>query len=151
MNTNENYIQNQFCNYKIALKLKELGFNEECISWYFNDKINNSIHICDILALNKYYKQEDFKNTTNTEYILAPLWQQVIDWFREKHNIYITVNCVNWRDGKQFEGYLCKVQTREMIDKGDYSKYLHLTDLYTNYEEAREQAILKAITLIQKQ
>lgn len=25
-------------------------------------------------------------------YIYAPLWQQVIDWFREKHQLYILIN-----------------------------------------------------------
>lgn len=34
MDTSGNYIRNQFCSYEIALKLKELGFDEKCFAIY---------------------------------------------------------------------------------------------------------------------
>lgn len=63
-----------FVPYELAVKLKEKGFNEECLgSW-------NPVHGLII---------DDEVFTSN---ISAPLYQQVIDWFREKHKIFISIN-----------------------------------------------------------
>lgn len=72
MDTNGNYIQNQFCSYEIALKLKELGFDEECLTsfdpgWNFNVPSGRTKN-------NSNFPNE---NITNQK-CAAPLWQQAI-------------------------------------------------------------------------
>ena len=83
MDINGNYIQSQFCSYEIALKLKELGFDEECIGWY---NLN-------ILCKFGYWKQDKniFCNSElHTGYIAAPLWQQV--WsFLDDNGVIISI------------------------------------------------------------
>lgn len=64
---------NIFIPYYIALKLKILDFNEECFGHY---------GITGILHDTPYYKNI---------YALAPTHQQVIDWLRDNHNIYIEI------------------------------------------------------------
>lgn len=132
MDTNGNYIQNQFCSYEIALKLKELGFDEECLV---------TIHskTKDIIPIYGVYKE----NPKHTDFwIKAPLWQQVIDWFRKKHDIYIYIKPVFDNLGKsEMYQWEMKIRNRVFIKNGDYK------DFY----EAREQAILKAIELCQKE
>jgi hypothetical protein len=56
-------MKNQFTSYEIALKLKKLGFDEECLCVY--DSFNVLIG--------------------------APSYQQIIDWFRSVHKIHITI------------------------------------------------------------
>jgi len=68
-------MKDQFVNFDIAIKLKELGFNEECFGYY-----------C-------YYTQNvvipDQLDAGNRACI-APLWQQVTEWIKLNYNICIT-------------------------------------------------------------
>lgn len=76
-------MKSQFLTYEIALAVKELGFDEECIGFYYNKVYNNEnnfeIAIPDVVKV----------MCAKFNHIKAPLWQQVIEWFRNLHNIYI--------------------------------------------------------------
>ena len=71
MNTQPQTIEEQFVPYEIALKLKQLGFDENVLAefdsnkelLFYNDMAGNTILQCK-----------------------APLWQQAFDWFRERYN-----------------------------------------------------------------
>jgi hypothetical protein len=91
-------IEEQFGPYEMALKLKKRGFNEPCLGTYnsFGDFIfsdseypfpQNTDRLYDILWL------ERIKPYGHTPDMLctAPLWQQIIDWFRVKHNYSIEI------------------------------------------------------------
>jgi hypothetical protein len=123
-------MEEQFVTYEIALKLKELGFDEKCLGIYSGmQKI-----YCDS-------KTEHFTSQEKAQYIfgndkvkciLAPLWQQVIDWFREKDIV---------------------IEIRRNFPKDQYfytvggKTFQHVSDSIFNYLKAREHAILKAIEL----
>jgi hypothetical protein len=96
-------MNNLFVPYEIALKLKELGFNEPCI------KYSNIIKIGDNEEETQFGYTCNIKNGINFNepnyqspgdgagsyvkcynYTSIPLYQQVIDWFREKHKISIS-------------------------------------------------------------
>ena len=70
-------MKKEFATYEIALKLKELGFNEDCFGYFV-------INLQELIIVNTKKHKSDW-------YISAPLWQQVIDWFREEHNIHLAV------------------------------------------------------------
>lgn len=62
----------EFIPYEQALELKELGFDEECLTYYF-----------------KEHKELFFgSKPAYGEVIDAPLYQQAFRWFREKHNLH---------------------------------------------------------------
>lgn len=65
-----------FVPYEIALKLKEKGFDEPCLSWYYQE----SKELCEVTS----YLYEGSKNSENNidrvPFVTAPLYQQVIDW-----------------------------------------------------------------------
>ena len=64
-------MEDQFVTYPLALILKELGFNKQCIAyWYKYGKKNPKLLFYD-------YDEDDMKSKTFT---LAPLWQQAY-WF----------------------------------------------------------------------
>jgi hypothetical protein len=130
-------MEKQFCTYEIALKLKELGFNENCIATF---------------GENQVFDLQDFEQNYDTfpsHIIAAPLWQQVIDWFRDKQNIKIELSFAN-KD----------LNEHEFAVFGDFKEFVTcITDriklgddriVYKSYPECREQAILKAIEFKQK-
>ena len=77
-------MKEQFVPYELALKLKELGFDEECLGAY-NQSDNNKFMIAPQLSS---YEINTGKNSDRTDInvVTAPLWQQAFDWFRERHN-----------------------------------------------------------------
>ena len=94
-------MKEQFCNYEISLKLKELGFDEECFGYYtsmknwmisINPKYNSNPHFIgpnwctEDMKMRFMYVQNSFgdrdstvknsKFTKNIQNVAVPLWQQ---------------------------------------------------------------------------
>lgn len=137
MDTNGNYIQNQFCSYEIALKLKELGFDEECLCTYGIENKSFQRNPSNNMAGEEIEEPYTWKNSLIHQSVMtAPLWQQVIDWFREKKNLNIEIR-LNQDGGYQYN--ICDVRT-PMITLIKIKKI-------KSFDEAREQAILKAFVL----
>lgn len=76
----------EFVSYEQALALKELGFDEPCLAKH------DLKHI--LLRVEECKSQE---NAQEFDYILAPLYQQVFRWFRERFNLdsHIQTYCLN--------------------------------------------------------
>ena len=123
-------MEKQFVTCDIALKLKELGFDERCLGFF---ERKNLIY--------EWSKRYIYRDT-----ISAPLWQEVIDWFIEKYNYNIVILEVDPRyTDKTKPFWLYSIQG---IGK---NTSIILDNLkYDTYYKARESAILKAIEVIQK-
>ena len=121
-------MEEQFCSYEIALKLKELGFDKPCFGSYFTDK---TLWIEDEIEFVLLPQGVEFCCN-------APLWQQAIDWFREKYKI----NCVVGYTDDDKEEFMAIIDRPNQ----DIDYNMNPTE---SYYEAREQAILKAIGLCQ--
>ena len=153
-------MEKQFVTYEIALKLKELDFDEPCFGYYTpmkewmmaGTRINPERHFHGCNWANSdnsmyfMYKQNSFgdrdsvvKNSEFTKAIhnvAVPLWQQVIDWLREKYNLYISI-----------EANFSKKRWYFVVGNlWEYNSGSFFDDFKTHYE-AKEQAILKAIEL----
>ena len=132
-------MKEQFVTYEIALKLKELGFDEECLAYFNNDKYRDLICTCEN-GMDGDFTVHHYSGDVN-----APLWQQVIDWFDNK-NIIIGIDI---NPGTLF--YRVHLYKRYYHNPGRLviRKYF-LSGEFNNFiskEEARKQAILKAIEL----
>jgi hypothetical protein len=71
-------MEKEFVSYEIALALKELGFDEECLANYWEKLF--------------YYKitfNHPATMPNSPESCLAPLKQQVFRWFRNKYDAHI--------------------------------------------------------------
>jgi len=115
-------MEKQFVTPEIASKLMVLGFDEDCMARFEEGKLN-------IIMSNDIGKRK---------FLQAPLWQQVMDWFREKHNIDIELPY-----GGNKCNYYVFVKDDYIYDGKDPKQFI-------TYYEAREQAILKAIELCQR-
>ncbi len=87
-------INKLFVSYDLALLAKEKGFDEEC----FMDWKTPVVHIRGsgerIKRDPDLYKSNHYVSGSDVSYIneiAAPLYQQLVDWFREKHDIHIWI------------------------------------------------------------
>lgn len=130
----------QFVTYEIASEFKKLGFNEPCLGHY-EDNIEIFTHKPIKGKLNLGFlgqcKSEpyDWNNapkwgTKSQIFYSAPLWQQVIDWLSYNHQI--TIRPALYNDNYE-------------VHKIEWDEDSILT--FNN----KEQAILKAIELCQKE
>ena len=143
-------MQREFVTYEIALKLKELGFDEECFAIFFRTILNNGRTVN---YISDDWESPFYKNRTNSEsnsvdIVSAPLWQQVIDWFLKKKHLYIDITFKEVK-GPKIEGINSVYFDIEIysIFGGDAWKKYRFSEISDDYYYAREQAILKAIEL----
>jgi len=68
-------MEKEFIPYEQALALKELGFDEPCIKYYWTDGM-----------FTKTY-ESPFNHNKRDNLISAPLYQQAFRWFREKYQL----------------------------------------------------------------
>ena len=132
-------MEKEFVTYEIALKLKELGFDEPCCALFRHERL------FPILGF-------EIINSIKQSVIAAPLWQQVISWLKNECKLEIEV--FKWVAKCYHNEELATPHYLFDIDKAfEYTNdwiYQSINDdlKYHTYEEAREQAILKAIELI---
>ncbi len=120
-------MQHLFLPYNLALIAKEKGFNEPCLGVYDKEHRNHSLHL---LYTSSYKKFEEMYS------LHAPLYQQIIDWFREKHNIHISVKS----DLARSTAYQYIIETHSVLNK--------YGNLGNSYYEALNKAIEEAFKLI---
>lgn len=127
-------MEKEFVSYKQALALKELGFNESCSGFYFNNQIYNNIEFVNIM--NVGYDSLSDENTT----CLAPLTSQALRFFREKYGLWFVLEC--WDDGLyDFRIYNSKL--KNMLRE----TYNYVSSDFTTYEQAEQAALDKLIEI----
>ena len=130
-------MKEQFVPYDLALKLKEKGFDADCLAGYLLNKDGiTSLIGCGALR----YDTDGFVNPYS-EILPAPLYQQVIDWFRTEHKYSIEI--YNYHESF---GYIWMVKKMEGIYSSQ-SADAESTDK-VEYEIARLESIKEALKLI---
>ena len=132
----------QFCNYEISKKLKDLGFNEKCLAVFYQEKFMNG-HI-EPYVWNLINSIKTNSDCNSIDIVTAPLWQQVIDWLREKYDLHIDNGwCISDPFGNSQYGYGISVYNKI---KDEFI----VRDFNLDYYKAREISILKAIDTIKQ-
>jgi len=86
-------MKDEFVTYEQALALKELGFDESCLAYWFNTTPPNPEGPCIVYHEKPYNNREIIKNVIR-EFCWAPLKQQAFRWFRDKHNLLVTIQAM---------------------------------------------------------
>ena len=148
-------MKEQFVDHEIAVLLKEKGFKEECMAYYeISIKARKDEHDGfsgpfgwkkrEVNFSEGYFENSGLPDNSNEYWLLcgAPLWQQVTDWLREKHSYIINVDFI-------FRPMLASYPawTSELYSMSNYDYIIAEYDRDT-YEEARQEAIKHALTLI---
>jgi hypothetical protein len=126
-------MEKEFVTYEQALALKELGFDEKCLTYYYNE----ILVFTPIPSLNT----NSFWVGKDNNFITVPLKQQAFRWFREKYNIAHEINVYSTTDGYAFSfKILCK----------KYTPFIDANDTWTTYEEAENACVDKLISIAQE-
>lgn len=125
-----NNITGLFVTYEIALKLKEKGFNEQCLA-FFNGVGDDMLQPIDT----------DFINFREIgECVAAPLWEQVINWLRISHNMRISNTFITWRLAELVK---CSLDRCHWFLNGENGLFDDVCE--DDYNIGREKIILKAL------
>jgi len=119
-----------FIPYKLSLKIKQMGFDEECFGFYNKDDNNKAV-----------VRISDASNS-------APTFCQVFRWFRRRFNLHQSII-----KHSGFKTYWCQI---EMIsDKkskiGEYD-VIYATNIsgFTDYNDAEIACLKKMIEIIEQ-
>jgi len=138
----------EFIPYEQALELKELGFGEKCLGFYYTDnQINNKDGLYDVrktFVIDAFQSMEGdsdsyFVNTEDrVDYIAAPLYPQAFRWFREKYDLHAYVDSMRLTTGETVYDYVITITDGEESDDGKN---------WRTYEEAELACIIKLIEI----
>lgn len=84
-----------FIPYELATELKAANYDEPCFMTYYGEG-NIHGHDPDKLYISYGTRNSDllaynYSHGQNKGNVTAPTYQQVIDWFREKHKLFISI------------------------------------------------------------
>jgi hypothetical protein len=120
-----------FAPYQPSLDMKELGFDEPCLS-YFDSRLEHQIGNFDFREVSGY------KESTSA---LSPLYQQAFRWFREKHNLLndVGISAHRRNDVKKW------MYSIIYLDK---NTYIYSEETYNTYEEAESACLDRLIEIV---
>jgi hypothetical protein len=131
-------MEKEFVSYEVALKLKELGFDEPCFTYYYELTSNLRTHLgVDIRNAWTY------SGNKKLGFTLAPLYQQVFKWLRNKYGIDFSINTTysryNENTSKKYSGVI------------DNKTVFINVGFYETFEEAELAGLQKMIKIIEKE
>ncbi len=127
-------MENLFTSYELAVIVKEKGFEGQPIAWYFGDKNNPKL----TKTIGSWYPDKEIC-------ITAPLYQQIVDWLRDQHKIYIIITPFK---GKPYPSALFKKTLYDYIIYCDSIPESETPDKFDTFYEALNEAIVEALKII---
>jgi hypothetical protein len=128
-------MEKEFIPYEQALSLKELGFDEPCIGFYTQNAYGST------LEQKVQYWREPIGGNDDYVFVLAPLWQQAIDWFREEYNYHTPIN-VGIPIGGKIKYFF------NIVKFGKHHKNKFKSKFYSTYQEAELECLKKLIEIV---
>ena len=141
-------MEKYFVNYKQALALKELGFDEPCFRYIYTGDTGNNID---------RYEEVEPSRSINFNHdslcVSQPLKSQVFEWFRKEHKLRANVmDFIDDITGIEWDYEIATIGT----DLDETGNYIPLVDYsiddemrkFKTYEEAESACIDKLIEII---
>lgn len=129
-------MKKEFVPYELAVKLKELGFDEICIASYFIPNLHS-------LKFPNYWKQNSTLSM-GEDGCTAPLYQQAFRWFREKYNLF---GCIDLHSCIPPHWFV-RIDNIVTNDYVFHSEDEHKK--FTTYEEAELACLTKLIEIVEQ-
>ena len=121
-------MEHLFIPYELALLAKEKGFNEPCLASFLT---TGKMTIGSTFGIKNSDLKEGVDFIKYGYIVTAPLYQQITDWFREKHNLVILIQLpfdvffTYSIDGISPNGYYTDSSYKEKKDFVDYYEALN--------------------------
>lgn len=157
----------------LASNLKEVGFDEYCFGFFNGEDITYTTDMCRNTFLTwregtmkgMVFTPEPADADTNPDYerlkwgmkITAPMWQQVVDWFKDKHSMFIDVYPMELNKwGFSIEDISIKGFTRQNGElrksaRPFYTPSCYGAVLFDSHNLALTKAIEESIVIISKE
>ena len=150
-------MKNEFLPYDRALKLKQLGFEDECMA-YYEISVTEVEHEEDgtsgpfgwkqgEVSFEKRFFVNNIKGVdhTNDNWVCAaaPTWRSAFRWFREKYGLFVAPNAISYENGPYL--WFFEVNSTILsfgIDLGE-------TADFETYEEAELACLDKMIEIVE--
>ena len=121
-------MEKEFVTYELALKMKQLGFDEPCLGFY-NKEDRPNLGYC----------TNSFQDDTTLEIkCTAPTFSQAFRWFREEYQLHSTITSISQ---ESWQWHITK--------PGESLGKLYDEDFYT-YEEAELACLEKLIEIVEQ-
>jgi hypothetical protein len=130
-------MKKEFVPFELALKLKELGFDESCFGYY-----SKGVLSIEIIKSGKIFTNEDTIYFDKDSSCLAPTFSQAFRWFRDEHGVSIYVCPLE--DGSAFYHM---VYTN--INVPFSNRICSLPSKWNTYEEAELACLDKLIEIVE--
>ena len=151
-------MEKEFAPYELAVKLKDLGFDEPCFGYYVDGELRGiNLGIEELGGIEPYYQRFGFHTLNNHDIdnpnkivVTAPTFSQVFRWFREKHNLR---GFIGFRPNvKQFDHHIYDMSLSGM----EYVKQRTMVEynkdpLVGTYEEAELACLDKLIEIVENE
>ena len=126
-------MEKEFIPYAEALALKELGFDEPCLAFFWNTgKFYTTAEYPHSIETHKQNQLGDY----NYDSTSAPLYQQAFRWFREKYDIQLGICHIHG-------GFDCWTNDGDLFENGKYCNF-------KTYEEAELECLKKLIEIVKQ-
>jgi hypothetical protein len=138
-------MEKEFIPYKQALALKELGFDEPCLAFFWNTgKFYTTAEYPHSIETHKQNQLGDY----NYDSISAPLYQQVFRWFGGRYDLDSHIYLHETHNGSKNDIYYEEKYYRYYITKSFRSPFILESENYKTSEEAELACLKKLIEII---
>ncbi len=137
-------MEKEFVPYELALRMKQLGFNEYCLAYYTHNE-----------KLCKYgssYNDVDFHLCTHVDiynaYSLAPTWKLAFKWFRDNYKAFheVFIDCLPKVDIPIEEDLMFSFTIHLVIED---KLICSPREVYKTYEEAELACLEKLLEIVE--
>jgi hypothetical protein len=139
-------MKKEFVPYELAVKLKELGFNEPC--FFAFDNCSTPMRCSDLRTNEQKFDGVNYNSSTYTS---QPTFSQAFRWFREKHKIN---GETTYLPNIGMYGIIASdmtVKPKDLSKGENFKRGSEVTDNYARYptrEEAESACLQKLIEII---
>ena len=141
----------EFVPYELAVKLKDLGFDEPCFGYYVDGELRGiNLGIEELGGIEPYYQRFGFHTLNNHDIdnpnkivVTAPTFSQAFRWLLNRHNLYgiiIPTETMNWT-------FKTMTVVEDVIEVPPYN-HVDAND-YSTYEEAELACLEKLIEIVE--
>ncbi len=141
-------MKKEFVPYELALKMKQLGFDEPCFGYYVDGELRGvNLGIEQLGGIKPYYQRFGFHALSNHDIdkptkivVTAPTYSQAFRWFREKGYRYTISSDLYEKNGRFYFDTWTDGLIVSMFESGFK---------YTTYEEAELACLTKLIEIVE--
>lgn len=134
----------QLVSFETAKMAKEVGFDERVCFFYseITGLLSGVPHLTNGIKLNSHSGYRGDKKKKLYPYISAPTQSLLQKWLREEHNLLVTTGINRDKVQRRYLYYIDGLKDYELMEES--------LELFNSYEEAIEQGLQEALSLINK-